>query len=227
MKYLIFLLIILSSCSQKNEKDKQFGKLNISFDYCKYSNEHPFLKEVKIFNKKELFKTVDLKKGKDELELPIGIYNLKYKSIYNIINNVEVTIVNKREQNVILCIDKINYENNNNVISIDELNNNEILEYYFQSSGCFHSNEDKLIIAKNKSGELNVKYKDTVFTVSKEQHQLIREYEIELRCNHSSGCSTIDTYGVYNKQSYELYTVKDESCEWRGFNNLLKKLELN
>ena len=224
MRYLL-LLIICFSCTR--QRQKQTGQLKIILDYCKYSNEHPSVAKIAIFKDGNPFKEIDfIHKEEVTTSLPFGKYTIRYKSIYNILEKTNVVVNSTKQRLISLCIDKINYNDNRNTLLLDELKVGESLGYFFESIGCFHSDKGTLIVIKNKDNKYMAVLNNLKFTVSKEQYTFIREFEIELRCNHVDGCSTIDSYEIVNRNNPDIFLIRDASCAWRGFDNLIKKLNL-
>lgn len=222
---LLYCTLFLMSC---NVTDKKDGSLNVVIDNCKYkSNENPYLNEIELYKNGEAFRNVSLN-NQDEVNisnLPYGIYDLRYKSIYNIMEHMQIDIIDEKPKLITICIDKLDYNANRNVLLIDDMKIGETIRISFQSQGCFHFSENELELEKSKDGVIAT-YNEEKVTLSKTQYQLIRQFEIELRSNHVGGCSTIDRYGIWNEDSFGDYTLYDESCQWRGFTNLIKLLNL-
>ncbi|HHC79351.1 MAG TPA: hypothetical protein ENK46_05675 [Flavobacteriia bacterium] len=224
----LLLLIFSSFLHCTSYQKNQTGKLKITLSYCKYDNKDLFLKKATIYKGKTEFKEVDFEHRENYIipKLPFGKYTIKYKSIFNILESINFVINDQKEKQVTLCVDKINYSDNKNTLLLDELKTGESLEFLFTSVGCFDMHQGKLTITRIDTK----KYKATIngfeFVVTDEQYRSIREFEIELRCNHTSDCTTVDTYKVINKNSLKSYSIKDGSCRWRGFDNLIEKLNI-
>jgi len=94
-----------------------------------------------------------------------------------------------------------------------------------KSFGCFH-NDISLLKIKNIEGDLYAEYNGKKQKLSTSQKRLLREFEIELRSNHSGGCSTRNEYLLYITDRNSEYITVDYSCVWNGFEYLLSDLEL-
>ncbi len=227
MKYLILSLIIfLLSCS--DVKQKNDGELRVTINFCKYINSrHKTLEKITLLKGNLDFKSFNFNR-EEELVIPnlnYGIYKIKYKSIYNKYEYIDFEINNNLQQTISICLDKINYKENNNILLIDEMKVGEVLIFDFASQGCFHSGKEEIKLIKNKDNIIAT-YNESEVKLTDSQYKLFREFEIELRSNHTGWCSTKDKYRIYNEQTNEIYSVNDETCKWSGFRNLIKLLEL-
>ncbi|MCF2875013.1 MULTISPECIES: hypothetical protein [unclassified Tenacibaculum] len=223
--FLITLLILLIGCSKKSIKND--GRLKLSIDYCKYTKNSSFLScEATLFKDTLKFKEISfMHKTETEIsDLPYGNYKVRYKSIFNRYEYIDFKITDNNQKSISLCVDKIDYNRNQNVLLIDEMKIGETLIFSFESQGCFHSSKDDIRITKNQN-DLTVTYNETSKKLSALQYNLLREFEIELRSNHLGACSTNNRYGVFNKQTNEIYLVIDQSCQWNGFKNLIHLLD--
>ncbi|WMI70114.1 hypothetical protein [Mangrovimonas sp. YM274] len=227
---LFFFLPNLKEDTQKKTPIKEIGvgKIKISFGYCKYNNEVKRLKP-----KWKLFKLhqdssiiIPLQKRVKFHNLEYGSYYIEYTTIFNQKNTVEFTVSDTIVKNISLCFDYFDYSSNKNVLMLDELKDGHNLYYSFESQGCFkHRDSNEIEIIKN-SDNLIAKYGGNEYRMNDSQIAILREFEIELRSNHVSGCSTIDKYEIVNQHELEFFFINDESCQWRGFENLIKLLKL-
>ena len=221
---LIFSSFLFCTSYQKN----QTGKLKIIVSYCKYDNKDLFIKKATIYKDGTEFKKIDFEYSQDNVisNLPFGKYTIKYKSIFNILESIDFVIYEQKEKEITLCVDKINYSDNKNILLLDKLKIGESLDFLFISKGCFDIHRGKLTITRNSTKKYKATINNFEFDITDRQYQSIREFEIELHCNHASDCSTVDTYKVINKNSLESYSIEDGSCRWRGFDNLIEKLNI-
>lgn len=236
MKYLLIIpliipLIFFSSCVKK-ESNAKTGKLEVVPVYCKYDiNENHLSSDFKLFKKggnkveiKVTDKNVIPGTNKSVISnLEYGDYYIEFKTIYNQKETVKFEINQSQIKTIKLCFDHLDYESNKNILFLDELKNGDSFIIFHQSQGCFHFVEDKIEIIKYKNAFF-AKYKGTKYTLTKSQIKTLKEFEIELRSNHGDGCTTVDTYTIYNHR--EGYTMSDGSCQWRGFSNLISLLKL-
>ncbi len=225
MKYFyhICLLLLFVSCKKESFNEE----LLVKIDYCKYENRHAFLRKFKLLKEGVEIRNIEVD-HKKKIRIPnlsFGNYVVQYKSIYNRLESLKFTIDKIQKKEVTLCVDKFDYSTNKNLLLIDQMKVNDVLNIVFETTGCFHSSESELKIKKNVSGFLML-FKEEEMKLSHKQFQLLREFEIELRSNHSSGCSTSDRYSMFNERSYDEYAIQDNSCQWNGFSNLFELLKI-
>ena len=229
---IIILILALVSCTKK-EIPKN-GKLKIIPKYCKYDNiitiPHP---RFKLFKKEEnksktkLIKESEIRNDNFTISnLEYGKYYVEYISIYNQKKIIDIDVNKSDLKEVEICLDDLDYNENKNVLMVDELKNGETLNIEFFHQGCFDTYDKPVQLdIKKDNGKFTAKYRNINYKLSNSQIQLLREFEIELRSNHSSGCSSNDTYTLFNKESHRAYEVNDRSCnEWNGFENLIKMI---
>ena len=232
MKYLAIILVItFGSCNKETPKD---GQLEIVPIYCKYeTNPHFSDQKLKLFKKGESNTEIKLTEknsipGTDNFkvsDLKYGNYYIEYKTIYNQKNVVEFEINQSNLKSVQLCMDYLDYKSNKNILILDELKNGETLNVEVDRMACFGGSKDKMKISRERN-QIILEYAGLKYTLTPSQIKLIREFEIELRCNHRSGCSNSDTYWIHNEQTHDECVITDESCEWYGFKKLIKLLHL-
>lgn len=228
MKYFTFytfLFLLISSCGHNPKKD---GAIKVVISSCKYDNKQMLdLKEFVLLKNNIEIKTFSYdRSGVEVSELYYGDYEIIYKSIFNKYEKINFRITDHKQKVVTLCIDKIDYKKNNNILLLDEMKYGEILSLSFESQGCFHNTKEEIRLKKTQNNMI-LFYDQDVIELSDKQYKLIREFEIELKSNHNGLCSSKDEYNLYNKQSGEIFTMKDQSCSWNGFWNLIKLLKLN
>ncbi len=230
MKYsLLIVFFILIGCKEKVIPQLEYAQLIITASYCKYDNDIRKLSpNFKLF--KDGLMIMDVKEGFEHINtisnLKVGSYIIEYNTIYNHKNEIEINLSKDEHKTVSLCFDFLDYESNKNVLLIDELKNDESLMIYFQSMACFSGSEKELLISKIDNNFI-CKFDGIEYNLNNAQVKLIREFEIELRSNHSYDCSTLDNYELVNENLKQSYHFKDGSCVWKGFENLLKVLEIN
>ncbi len=232
MKYAFLLSFVLFfGCKEAAPGNPivEYGTIEIFPRYCKYDNDVRKLNSnFKLFKKGKLIKEIkDYFDGDNEtFKSETGNYILEYKTIFNYKRTIKFELKEGEIKSIFLCFDFLDYELDKNILLIDELKNGETLKIYFQSMRCFGGSEKELAVIK-KEGKLEVAYESNKYPLNESQLRLIREFEVELKSNHSSGCSTIDTYKLENIDSKQSQLFKDSSCQWNGFENLLELLSLS
>ncbi|MCQ0113052.1 hypothetical protein [Zhouia amylolytica] len=221
----IVILFLLYNCG--TNKKPETGELILTGKYCKYPNDDFFSLAFQLFkNGKHIANdTIEFNGFSKYKNLPYGKYQITFESIYGLQESVEIEIKNNIEE-VILCMDKLNYDLTDSDLLINNLNPNQSLKIDFQSLGCFHFNKSVLEITRTNEQYL-AKLGDKKMILSAAQLQLIKEFEIELREIESNECTTVDTYKLTNEQNSESVEIIDESCIWHGFRHLVEKLGLD
>ncbi|MDI1316911.1 hypothetical protein [Flavobacterium sp.] len=229
---IIILLLAFVSCNKKDIPKN--GRLKIIPKYCKYDNiisipapKFKLFKKEENNSKNKLITESEIRNDNFTISnLEYGKYYVEYITIYNQKNFIDFEINKSTLKEVKICIDDLDYNENKNVLMVDELKNGETLIVEFFHQGCFDTYDKpvQLYITK-KNGKFTAKYYNRKYNLSNPQIKILREFEIELRSNHSAGCSSIDTYRLFNKESRRAYEVSDGSChEWNGFENLIKMI---
>ncbi|TMM56067.1 hypothetical protein FEE95_15650 [Maribacter algarum] len=104
---------------------------------------------------------------------------------------------------------------------IESLQNGESYSIEITSVGCFGGTRQTIII-KNEEGVLTVSYPDFSKTLTEEDIEAFRTFELQLQALHTGGCSTVDTYVLrYGGQTFQ---TSDGTCSWNGGKKLLKAI---
>ncbi len=225
--FLTFLLIISFIFSCRSKIKMETGALTVGGKYCKYPNNDFIVLPFQLFKngvhvQSDTLKFSRVVKFKD---LSFGKYTIKFKSIYNHQEMIDVAL-NSKTQKIVLCIDQIDYNLAKDRLFIDELKPNEKLKIHFDSSGCFDFEEASLEITRTGKQYL-AKINETQIVLSDFQIKLLREFEIELREIPTRFCTTTDTYNLHILNTTKNIKLIDESCSWYGFKNLLLQLKLD
>ena len=233
MKHLItiFFLFLLISCNKELPKN---GRIEIIPTYCKYDNEiHFSSNKFKLFLKGENDTEIKLTEENNipgtsnskVSNLEYGNYYIQYVTIYNHKNITYFKVNQSNLKKVEICFDYLDYKENKNVLMIDELKNGDTLTLNFFHEGCFDTFDKavELNIVKNDE-KITIDFNNKEYKLTNSQIKLLREFEIELRSNHRAGCTSIDKYTLWNRNSYTTYEESDGSCEWYGFKNLIKTI---
>lgn len=132
-----------------------------------------------------------------------------------------ITIVSLSISNAQVATQKSDSEINASFINI--LNNTESYSIKYNSQGCFH-NESVTLTIKRDNNKFYIIYNDTKRLLSDSEVKRIQKFETELQSVKDMGCTTVDTYVLeYRDKRIE---TSDGGCEWNGFYNLKKELNL-
>lgn len=227
MKYFfIIFLAVFSNCNSKKD-NLRTGQIKVNSVFCKYDIDAKRLnnRKFKLFKKEENLTEIKIPKNKDSIihDLEFEEYYIEYKTIFNQKNVTEFTISESICKEIEICYDYLDYQSNKNILLLDELLENQSLTIFFNSQGCFHSALEKMKVTKLKK-TLIIEYRGFKHVLTPSQAKILREFEIELRSNHSDGCTTVDSYTIFNDN--EAFSITDGSCIWRGFDNLISLLKL-
>ena len=221
-----FFILLLLSFIACGKKEPEIGQIKVNAAFCKSNKDFfYFHSHVKLFKRGEKVTEIKLKvKYPPVYNLEYSEYYFEYKTIFNKKNIVEFEVNEHKCKEIKLCFDYLDYKSNTNVLLLDELKNGENLSINYESKGCFGAYSiDEITISKSKN-KINAEYKGIKYVLTNTQIQLLKEFEIELRSNHRDGCTTLDSYTIFNER--EAYTMTDGSCQWRGFSNLISLLKL-
>jgi hypothetical protein len=208
------------------DKKSETGAISITGQYCKYPDNDFIVLPIQLFQDKTHVKndTIEFSTAAKFENLPYGKYSIHFQSMFEQQETLEFELKNK-VQEVAVCVDKIDYQLSNNDLLIDQLKANESLKIDFKSHGCFHFNKSEFIITQ-KDNRYLAKLDKTEIVLTPNQLELVREFEIELRNIPAGGCTTSHTYNLEILGGSESFEFIDNSCDWRGYNNLLAKLGL-
>lgn len=226
MKSLLTLIVFCLLFGCRTENKLETGELSVTGQYCKYPDNDFLVLPVELFKNETFVKsdTIEFSREAKFENLPYGKYKVKFETIYDRQESIEFEIESENQE-ITLCIDKIDYGQTESDLFIDKLKPDESLKIDFKTFGCFHFENSGLEIIRKNDQYLAILDK-TEIVLSTAQLELVREFEIELREIQSGWCTTSDTYNLSVNGNSESMELIDESCSWRGFNNLLEKLKL-
>lgn len=178
-------------------------------------------KDGKIFKKFSSFEKPYIRKEITLDSLTKGTYKFVYENLVNQTLQKTIEVKDNKIYNISIYP---NYSNYRDLISksfIINLGENQKVEFYFESLGCFHSAKESVIITK-KGKVYYAEIKGQSKKLSKEQLEALIKMECELEFIKYGSCTTSDHYVVKaGKKEKEFY---DESCTWNGWKNMSKKL---
>ena len=226
MKVILTLILLCLLYSCRTDKKLETGGLSVTGQYCKYPDNDFLVLPIQLFKNEKLVKsdTIEFSREAKFKNLPYGKYKVIFETIYDREESIELEIKSENQE-VTLCIDKIDYGLAGKDLLIDKLESDGRLKIDFKTFGCFHFEKSGLEIIR-KDGQYLAILDKTEIALSAAELQLIREFEIELREIRNGWCTTSDTYNLTIMGNSESMELIDESCNWRGFDNLLKKLGL-
>lgn len=225
MKHFILSALVLTIFAGCKSEPK-FGNVEFTAQNCKYKSTSRY-RDFKIYKTGEI-NVVAAPKIMDTtlISLEYGEYFVEYKTIFNQKQRLNFSVNTKESSKVELCFDYLDYKANKNLLLMDELSNGDTLIINNNHSGCFDSRKEKLIIYQSQD-KLFAEYYGSKHQLSETELRLLREFEIELRSNHSDGCSSRDVITLYSKKQMDVYSTIDGGCNWYGFDNLLKFLSFS
>ena len=106
---------------------------------------------------------------------------------------------------------------------IDSIKIGEQYQIHYSSQGCFHHEEDSIVINRTELG-YSTFCENQIFPLTEREIKTIRAFEnILFFCNKDAGCTTLDSYSIKYKDFHVLICL-DSSCDWNGFSQLKKAL---
>ncbi|WP_338790793.1 hypothetical protein [Bernardetia sp. MNP-M8] len=142
----IFLMLAVYSLSYAQTK----SSLYINVEDCRTKKQSYVSPNFSLYKDNVLIRKVNLKNQNSRIftDLENGEYKLEY---YTLFGSDTLTInisENNNNQVINLCVDYLDYAAQNHKPIIDKLKNEESYSILVESSGCFHNNEEKIIITK-------------------------------------------------------------------------------
>ncbi|GEM_PF-767905 len=250
MRLIIILFLFLSSCALKAQLNERTA-IHFNIRDCRDLGASGWFvnDSVQLYKMPEdsLAYTIAIRGQKSWPVIienaAIGEYKMVYRNMYKQTVTEQITLTNGSHNNILACADKLlNYPQN----TLATLVQNDSLVIRYTSIGCFSWDNKKLVITKEKdqfvaklynatSYQEKIKKKyvrkywdgDLLSTVTLTENNLkdFIRFENELNAIKNDGCTTTDIYEIISKRG----TIErvDGSCNWRGFNYLLKSFLMN
>lgn len=227
IKPTLILLILLSffSCEKKDIT----ATINITIELeNKNTKGYPDLRFLKIYKNGIFYKEIkaehlpfipyfikleNLKEGK---------YQFEYTNIFQQKVVRELNIDESKIYKISINPDYSDYKQNFKKSLIFNLKENQSLKLTYKSQGCFHHDEDIIIIHKKENHYELERNGTTIKLNNKEINYLIR-MECELNNIKTGGCTTSDIYTFYG-DNYKKEFI-DSSCKWNGWDNLKTRMK--
>ncbi|KQB40963.1 hypothetical protein [Flavobacterium aquidurense] len=181
-------------------------------------------KDGKIFKKFSSFEKPYISKEITLDSLTNGTYEFVYENLVNQTLRKKIEVKENKSYEVLIYPDYSVYKDFIKRSFVRNLREDQKVEFYFESLGCFHSAKESLIITK-KGKVYYAENKGQSKKLSKEQLDTIIKMECELELIKDGGCTTSDHYIIKSgKQEKEFY---DETCKWNGWRNMSEQIKLN
>jgi hypothetical protein len=239
MRTLLFLsfLFFVTSCSQQKtladsntveEATKPTFEIEVVTRLNKYNSDKAYLDEFTLYKDNQELKTIAMGRSNSikVSNLTAGNYKIRYRSLFNRWEYQEFVISSYSKKTIELSLDYYDYSSNKNILFIDELKVGEKLDINYKSRGCFHGFETQLEIRRDEKGFHFKFYKQEKLLTASEL-ELLRQFEIELRCNMRRGCTTENRYTLVNPENFDFFETVDGTCTWGGISYVLEKLGFN
>ena len=221
--HLIFFISLFFSCKKK--EPEKLHTLVIKKEYCKIEHEGIiFLPEFELRQNDSLISThkTEILDNYYEIDsLKSGKYNILYTSMFKKTESLNIHLNDKKNDTLIICLDKINYSTIEHIPFIDKLKENEKYLINVYNQGCVSLGSATMEIRKTQN-KVFAKINDKKKELNPEEIQYLRKFELELIHMESSGCTSTDYYTLeYND---EIVEIKDGSCNWYGYGRLYNLL---
>ena len=225
----LFIFFSLVNCEKEKVKIKK-GQIEIEELYIKYKPEEfnfnrsyiiESIDDSEIYNYKRLLDS--------NFKLPFGPYKLVYSTFYKQENKVDFTVDSKNNK-VVFYSDSLDYSQIKDTkccLLVDALKENEILNLYFNTSGCYLSFNTKLELFKKESEYyINTNYYKNK-KLNANQVRRLREFEFEVYNLDLSDyyCTTTENYLFLYSTNNEFVSATNSSCWYYGYSYFIKSLE--
>jgi hypothetical protein len=223
MKTLLFMVLLLPLVSLGQQRGKV--TLELSTGDCR-TNKHVrvgFSDTIRFYRNGQFYKRI-IPTRYNQWPIKVedfnsGTYKVTFRNLYGKMTTKTVIIPDTSDYALALCPDELeSYPRN----SLAALQNGETIKINFSSQGCFHSDQEVLVLTKLSNGisaRLFYNGKTKTITLSKSQLEAFRRFENELMViENDGGCTTTDSY-VFATNTTTLKKV-DGGCDWRGFSVL-------
>lgn len=222
MLLLLVILLFLISCKEVPASIR----LKIEFEN-KLNHDLSKIYGIQVYKDGKKFKEFSaFKKPFIEEEIILdSLTNGTYKFVYeNLVNQTLQKTIEVKENkiySVSIYPDYSNYKDFTSKSFVRNLEENQKVEFYFESLGCFHSAKESLVITK-KEKVYYAENKGESKKLNSAQLDAIIKMECELALIKYGGCTTSDHYIIKSgKQEKEFY---DETCKWNGWKNMSKQV---
>ncbi|WP_052600344.1 hypothetical protein [Aureispira sp. CCB-QB1] len=200
------------------------NSLEIEVLNCNENNSSGHIEYLNLYQNDSLIKVLD----RHEMDSPIknlqlGIYQLKYTSIFGKKHSIHFEIQSKSKKQIVVCADYIEHEKENYIPFIDQIKNDEEYSIKLFSSGCFYFSKDTIIISKFDN-TFFISYKGYKKQLENKDVQKLRFFEIELNAlSTGGGCTSSTSYSFTFKD--KVFEKTDDSCKWRGLHFFMETIK--
>ena len=227
MRPFLFIVLILPLVTFGQRQRKV--TIELSTGDCR-KNEHiriGFQDTIRFYKSGKIYKQI-IPMNYNEWPIEIkdynsGTYQVTYKNLYGQTTTKTVTVPDCGEYEIALCPDELPTYSHN---SLAALQNGETVNVYFNSQGCFHTDQEVLSLTKQNgaiSATLLFGGKTKTIKLNNSQLEAFKRFENELVVvEDGGGCTTTDTYTFVTKT--KKFEKVDGGCEWNGFNILRNTL---
>ena len=216
---MIFFLVFAPFLTHAQEK----AELAIHITDCRDSVKFNFLPEIRVVKNGIEFDTIVPRFTHDQVlkDLEFGVYTLIYRSLFSKEERVIVEITENKKYTATICTNYLDYSKETYIPIIDQLKEKDAYSIIIQSRGCFHSTEETITI-KRMEANYTITWGTQTKTLSSDDIESIRHFEMELNYMSSFGCTSTDTYLI--KYNETIKQINDGSCQWNGNDYLQKQL---
>ncbi|MEN2402066.1 hypothetical protein GKZ90_0019910 [Flavobacterium sp. MC2016-06] len=203
-------------------------KLKVEFE-DKLKKELPRVYSIAVYKNGKIFKTFNrfekpyIRKEIDLDSLSNGTYKFVYMNFLNQTVQKSVEVKENKVYNISIYPDSSDYTSLINKSFVSNLSENQQVEFYYESVGCFHSFEGSFVVTK-KANAYYIKSRTISKKLNKKELDLIIKMECELDLLQDGGCTTSDYYVVkFGKNEKEFH---DRTCAWQGWTNMFKQINI-
>ncbi len=176
--------------------------------------------------KNDLVIRKNIKTSSGEFTIPklnAGKYILEYKNIFGQVCSQEVVLQKNKKVKVRLCTD--NFIDTKEITYFSSISSQDTLFLKFNSSGCFHSRKETMKFYKKNNNTIAQLVNDqeivteTILDENEKESTTLFFRKVQNIGNGMGGCTTGETY-ILRMNGYRDFAVVDQTCDWRGFDEL-------
>ncbi len=223
---IIILFFFLYNC-----KDYKYSELIVHTKNEHKNSAYLPLNQMMIYKDGKLYKKIEPKDGLF-IENPIkldslekGLYKFEYLNLFDEKTSTFYTAKNKKKKDSLTIYTDFFDSSKFLTKSIIKNLKNDSLKINYQSIGCFHKENDSLIIKENNS-QYFLYYKNKITVLNDTQINRLIRFECELYSLPKQGfCTTKETY-VLNFKGRKKKIING-NCVWSGWKNIKEDFRLN
>lgn len=213
--YLFFNVVLVVFLLFLSLKKPETATIKITYKYCNRPNHYSaYTDEIHIFNHDKEIPTIVSSFHENQIisVIDTGNYTIFYKTIYNQTVSQKIKIDSYKQYEISLCIDYLDYTKDTVRTIIEQLQPGENYKINIVTTGLT-TNEDSVSIDRINAAYF-IHWQNQSKTLSKNDLDAIKKFEIELRHLEGKGCTSVTNYRIAYKN--KITSFYDGQCRWHG-----------